>query len=71
MCRLSERLCVRAVESALESLSANVGLREAGSWDGPLLLSGTSAQICHMMGLASGRGRVRWWWGEGGWKSRG
>lgn len=66
MCHLSVRLCLRAEES----LSANVGLQEAGSWDGPL--SGTAARICHTMGLAWPQGEaVRWWWGEGGWKSRG
>lgn len=42
MCRLSVRLCF----TAEESLSANVGLQEACSWDGPL--SGTAgADLSH------------------------
>lgn len=52
MCRLSVRLCLRAEES----LSANVGLQEAASWDG--LLSGTAVRICHTMGLVWPQGEA-------------
>lgn len=52
MCRLSVRPCLRAEES----LSANVGLQEAASWDG--LLSGTAVRICHTMGLVWPQGEA-------------